>query len=109
MRLVLLFIAIVLFSAFSLKNTNSNECKYIIFTSDSLGVFGELLNGEIKTYLYPNKPYIVQTGQRVMFDREHQSKSNRFNITAEVGKHDFFSPDNFYHYRLTNDYLIIIK
>ncbi len=109
MKLLLLFIAITLFSAFSYTNNNSNECKYIIFTSDSLGVYGELLNGDDKIYLYPNKPYMVQSGQRIMFDREHLSKSNRFNITADVGKYNFFTSNNLYHYRLTNDYLIIIK
>lgn len=109
MKIILLFIAILLFSAFSYQNENSNECKYIIFKSDSIGVYGELLKGAIKTHLYPNIPYEVKRGERILFDREYFKKTNRFNITADVGKYNFFTPDNLYHYRLINDYMIIIK
>jgi len=109
MKLFFLLISIILLSAFSSNRENADDYRYIIFTSDSLGVIGKILNDLKNQNLYPDTPYKVYEGQRILFERKHLASANRFNITADIGKYNYFTPNNRYHYRLTNDYLIIVK
>jgi hypothetical protein len=108
-----LFLLLLLISLSSLSVSRSNETdaeySYIIFVSDSSGVFGTVLNNTGNTSLYPNMPYKVLKGQRILFDRKHSSQTNRFAITADIGKYNHFTSENQYHYRLTNNYLIVVN
>ncbi len=110
MKIISQLILIVLFSAmFSCKKERGNEAKYLIFTSDSSGVYGKILNDTQKGYIFSGQPCPVIEGQRILFDREYSTNANRFNITADIGKYNYFTPNNQYHYRLTNEYLIVVK
>lgn len=110
MKSFLLLITIVLLSVFvsCKKQTLILEPKYIIFTSDSSGVYGKILNTTPDKFLYSGIPYEVVAGQRILFARNDTTKTIQFNLTVDVGKYNYFSPNNQYHYRLTNQYVIII-
>lgn len=117
-KLFLLLISISLLSLYSCKkedkiNPSKNkagiETKYLIFNSDSLQVFGRILDDPSDRYLYPNTPYEVLEGQRILFFRRYPANTVYFSVAADIGKCNYFSSDNQNHYQLTNEYIIVVK
>lgn len=83
-KIFLSIISIALLSKFSCKNEASDfppkkdtdiESKYLIFNSDSLQVFGKILNDPSDRYLYPNRPYKVMEDQRILFFRRYPANT----------------------------------
>ncbi len=110
MKLLLLLVSLIILSSFSYEKSEADiDNIYLIFTSDSLGVYGTILNDSENKFLFPGKPYKVLKGQIILFDRNYSASTNRFCLTADVGKCNYFSKENFYHYRLTNQYVIVVK
>ena len=103
----LLLIGLLTIFIVSCEKNDIVEDRYVIFTSDSSGVFGQVLNGQ-SSYLYPNIPYKVFSGEIILFDRPYQTNVNIFKVTADVGLYDYFSPNNF-HYSLNNQYILTIE
>ena len=110
--------SVVLLSIYSCKKAEFDfpgkkeapiEDKYLIFNSDSLNVFGKILGDPSDRVLYPNRPYKVLEGQRVLFYRRAPFNTVFFRITADVGKFNSFNPDNQNHYHLVNEYILIVK
>lgn len=118
-QLLLLFLSFVLLSMYSCKkeelmipskNGSGIESKYLIFNSDSIHIVGKILGDPSDRLLYPNRPYEVLNEQRILFFRQGDSANTIFfRITADVGKNNYFTPNNQYHYQLVNEYVLIIK
>lgn len=111
-------ISFVLLSTFSCKKEDSLspskneaaiETKYLIFNSDSANVLGRILNDPSDRLLYPNRPYVVLEGQRILFFRGDSVNTIFFRINADIGQYNYFTPDNQNHYQLKNEYIIVVK
>ena len=117
-QLLLLFLSLILLSMYSCKKeepmvpSKNGESKFLIFNSDSLYVVGKVIGDPADRFLYPNIPYEVSAGQRILFLKQGEENNNNavfFTIKADVGIYNYFTPNNQYHCLLRNEYVIIIK
>ncbi len=112
MKLTLLLIAFIAVTAFTSCKKETIETpqktKYVIFVSDSSNVYGTIEENGQSRYLYPDIAYQVESGQRIIFTRKYIQGTIFFSITADIGKHDRFTPENEYHYNYRNEYTLIV-